>query len=109
MKGHRVIYFVLIPSILFIVVFSLDKEYYRKEKFKKAKKSFAIMTAYSTGTVRHSMNGTFQYSLKNETYSFKQYEDFSMLSIGDTVEIEYSIEDNGVAKVSNKYYMEKYR
>lgn len=32
-----------------------------------------------------------------------------MLSIGDTVEIEYSIEDRSVARVVNEHYMDKYK
>jgi len=109
MKNNKIIYYVLIPSIVFILVFSFGKEYYRKEKLKRTKKAFAVMVEFSTGTVRHSMRGTFQYKINNNTYKFIQSEDFSMLTIGDTVEIEYSIEDNSVARVINKHYMDKYK
>lgn len=109
MKNNKIIYYILIPSIVFILVFSFGKEYYRKEKLKKTETAFAVMIEYSTGTVRHSMRGTFQYKINGNTYKFIQSEDFSMLSIGDTVEIEYSIEDNSVARVINKHYMDKYK
>lgn len=109
MNNNRIIYFILVPSIVFILIFSFGKEYYRKEKLKRTKNALAVMVEYSTGTVRHSMSGTFQYEINDNTYKFIQSEDFSMLSIGDTVEIEYAVKDNSVARVINKHYMDKYK
>lgn len=102
----------LILTLLFIsfgIVYSFVRYEYRNKKLQKVQQGIAIFEKFSKRTVGDDAWGYFRYEIKQKTYRFKQSGDFSMLSVGDTVEIEYSIEDNSVARVINKHYMYKYK
>jgi len=74
---------------------------------KDSKEHWAIITRHRPITARSSAAGVFEYTISNETYSFQQSGDYTMLDIGDTVQIEYSVKDNNLAQVIDKYYYQK--
>lgn len=53
--------------------------------------------------------GTFIFRIGKKKYIFDYIGDFSYMNKGDTVLIKYSIEDPSVARVIDRYYMQKYK
>lgn len=82
-----------------VIIYSLTRDFYRKDKLENLTKGKAIIIKYSTGTSKHGKRGYFEYIVSGKKYKFIQQGDFSSFEIGDTLEIEYSIEDNSVARV----------
>jgi len=68
-----------------------------------------VLEIHKPETIHGSYSGLFKYRIRNKTYQFKEIGDFTMLRIGDTIEIKYAFEDYSVAKVFDKYDMKKYR
>lgn len=54
------------------------------------------------------INGRFTYFVNEKKYCLRYTGDFSYMNIGDSVLIEYAIEDPSLARVVDRYYMKKY-
>ncbi len=91
-------------------VYSLYRKNYEKEILTETatKKTWAI---YFENREGKGIVGTrfYYYNQKNKRIEFDQHKYFKDLKIGDTVLIEYAIEDNSVAHVVDKYYMQKHK
>ena len=94
--------------LFFALLFGLINED-RKQKLMQHSKitfGFLIEEDHSSLNFQH---GTFKFQVNGKIQVFDYSGDFSYLSKGDTVLIEYAIEDPTVAKVKDRYYMQKYR
>ncbi len=65
-----------------------------------------LIEEYSKGK---NPKGTFQFELKGKKYVIDHIGDFSYMKKGDSVLLQYSIEDPTVARVKDRYYMKKYK
>lgn len=97
--------------IIGIVFFSLLFNYYNYNKrlklLQNSNEIIGIMIKeYSKGK---SGSGTFKFKINEKKYVFREIADFSDIFKGDTVLIEYAVEDPTVARVKDKYYMQKYK
>lgn len=93
--------------IFFLIQWYLENR--ENRLLKKYYKTLAIVLEVHKPEVIHgSHTGTFQYKVEGKVYVFTQIGDYTLLKLGDTVEIKYATEDPSVAKVSDKFYMEKY-
>lgn len=90
-----------ISFLLIVILFSIIRDKYRDNKFENSVKSKAVLVKYSTGTAKHGKRGYFEYKISDHKFEFIQDGDFSNLKLGDTVEIEYSLEDKNVVRVIN--------
>ncbi|MNJ86056.1 hypothetical protein D3C87_35390 [compost metagenome] len=70
---------------------------------------FAILIEINGGNAHSPSSGDFKYKVNNEEYEFNQSGDYKFMQVGDTVLIEYAVEDHSVARVVDKYYMNKYK
>jgi hypothetical protein len=68
-----------------------------------------IVKIHTPKVIHGSYYGVFSYSVNNKNYSFDERGDFSLLNLKDTVLIIYSKKDHSVARVKDKYYLEKYK
>ncbi len=109
MKKENILLVLALAFVVFILIFSFLRDNYREKMLESTQKEKAIIVRVIQKTSKDDRGGKFKYSINGKDYDFRQSGDFSMLSIGDTVEIEYSIEDNSVARVINKHYMDKYK
>jgi hypothetical protein len=79
----------------------------RNTLFKKSKltQGFLVREDHSS---HKFLSGDFEFLVKNKKCSFRHNGDFSFLKVGDTVLIEYAIDDPTVARVKDRYYMKKF-
>ncbi len=102
-------YFSGILSIIVLIAIVVNI-YIDKKRNKLLEKSIDIkgvlIEKYSEGK---NKTGTFEFKLKNNKIKFDFIGDFSFLQVGDTVLIQYAIEDPSVARVKDRYYMRKYK
>ena len=99
--------------LIFILlgVFILFRDIDRNEKNKlleKSEETIAIILKKGGGSVNSPYNGKFKYFIDGQKYEFTQSGNFEFMNLGDTVLIEYAIEDHSVARVKDKFYMKKY-
>lgn len=93
--------------VFFSLLFNILNYYYRDELLKKSYSTIGIMIKdYSKGK---NGSGTFEFLIKSKKHYFREIKDFSHLKRGDTVLIEYAIEDPSVARVKDSYYMHKFQ
>lgn len=76
--------------------------------FQKTNTTLAILIEEHHGSERFR-NGRFYFFVNKERFEIKEFRNFKELTKGDTVLIEYSVEDPSVARVVDKYYMKRYR
>lgn len=109
-KSKNRIGYALLWSFFIFLIIRWYIEAREDELLKKYFKSTAVITEIHKPEVIHdSYSGTFQYKIKNKTYEFTQIGNYTLLKLGDTVEIKYAMGDYSIARVTEKYYMEKYR
>jgi hypothetical protein len=102
-------YFSGILSIIVLIAIVVNI-YIDKKRNKLLEKSIDIKgVLFEKYTEGKNKMGTFEFKLKNSKIKFDYIGDFSFLQIGDTVLIQYAIEDPSVARVKDRYYMRKYK
>jgi hypothetical protein len=99
------IWVVLIFLALLINMFIEDRN---QKLLNDSKTVFGFLKYEDHASLKYSF-GTFIFFVKNKKYEVKSIGDFSFLNQGDTVLITYAIKDPNVAKVTNRYYMRKYK
>ena len=101
----------IVTILVAIVLFSLQYCDEKREQhlLEYSKKTFAVIKKISHGSVRNPKHCYLKYSVDTKQYELRQSGDYTSFQIGDTVLIEYSIKDHSVARVIDKYYMQKYR
>lgn len=96
--------------ILIVMSYLMLRNYFDSKLLENAKETNAILIGKSSGHgVNETANGTFKYKVQNESLEFNQSGDYDFMKLGDTVLIEYAIENHSVARVKDKYYMKKYK
>lgn len=74
-----------------------------------AKEIPAKIIKIGTGAVRVPAYAIFRYKVGNDFFEFKESGDYSQFRLGDSVLIEYAIEDYSIARVIDPFYMQKYK
>ena len=98
----------VVLSLMFIVVILIVIKNIRNDfLLKRSREMNAIITHISHGAVRSPKRGEFEYVVNGKKHNFNEPGDYDAFSIGDTVLIEYAVEDHSVARVVDKFYMEK--
>lgn len=103
-RKNRFLAWVAVSFFAIVIVYSVVRDFYREKMLVDSKRGVAVIVNYSEGTSKHGKRGYFEYSVDGQLYDFIEEGDFSNLRIGDTVEIEYSVEDNGIVRVVNVNY-----
>lgn len=99
----RIVIFVMILIAVYVVV-----DNYRKDTLlRNSYRTTAIIKEIRHGAVRSSKRVEFTYSVNGRTYENNEPGNYDDFAIGDTILIEYAIEDHSVARVVDKYYMKK--
>jgi hypothetical protein len=94
--------------LFFVLLYSMLKEDREMKLLQHSKVTYGYLIEeyHESAKFRH---GFFYFYAGNERIEIKEFRYFSHLSKGDTVLIEYAIEDPTLARVKDKYYMQKYR
>lgn len=98
-----VVFSLMIISVIYILIKDIRNDFL----LKRSRETTAIITHISHGAVRSPKRGEFEYIVNGKKYNFNESGDYDAFSIGDTVLIEYAVEDHSVARVVDKFYMEK--
>ncbi len=101
--------------VYFLILFTIGGICYgiyydnrRNNLFKKSSIVKGILFEETHESVR-TAHGQFYFFINHKKVKLKEYSFFSHLKKGDTVLIEYAIEDPTVARVKDKYFMRKYK
>ena len=94
--------------IFFVLLYSMLRENRRQNLFQKSNITFAFLIEEYHGSERFR-NGRFYYFVNKVRFELKEFRNFKELSKGDTVLIEYALDDPSVARVKDPYYMRKYK
>ena len=95
--------------IIYILIQYLVESNNSKLLENSAKVKGIIIETHTPEVIHGSYYGIFTYNIGQKKYRFKELGDFSLLSVHDTVLIEYAIKDNSVARVVDKFYMTKHK
>jgi hypothetical protein len=97
--------------IVILIIFGLGYNIYNESRRNKLLKKSIIIKGFLVNEDHSShkfLSGDFEFRVNNKKYNFRHNGDFSFLKVGDTVLIEYAIEDPTVARVKDRYYMKKF-
>jgi hypothetical protein len=108
MSKTKHIFWSFLGALLFVsILFGIIRYNKRETLLKNSNSTFGILVRqYSKGK---NPNAVFTYKVKDKIYEFNQIGNYTNFKKGDTVLIEYAIEDPSVARVVDKYYMQKYK
>mgnify|MGYP000940153412 CR=1 FL=1 len=111
LRAKKYLPYFLLFVIGVLLVLSAIRDYYNKKILAGDTETLiAIITDITSGTgVRQAPDAKFYYFVKNKKYENHTNGNFNFMEVGDTVLIEYAIEDHSVARVVDKYYMKKYK
>lgn len=110
-QWKKLILVLLFSTIAVSLIVSYFQDSRKDRLLKNNNRTFAILIHSHDGTaVRAISYGVFIFRDKdNKKIKFEVSGDYTKLEIGDTVLIEYAVEDHSIARVIDKYYMQKYR
>lgn len=95
--------------VVVFIIYTALRESKEEELLQDYKTTTAIITKMSQSVYKSPASGDFKYYVDGRMYKFSQPGDYyKYMSIGDTVLIKYAIKDHNVARVIDKYYMQKY-
>lgn len=102
---------VLILSVILLIIgiYSFWNDHRTENLLIHNKKALGVFVSRNTTPVHGSPSINVKYKVGNVSYLLKERGSFSELKIGDTVLVEYAVKDNSVARVIDKYYMQKYK
>lgn len=92
----------------FALLYGMLREDRRMKLFQKSEVTIGFLIEEHHGSANFRY-GKFYFFVKNKRFDIKVWNYFNELSKNDTVLIEYAIEDPTVARVKDKYYMQKYK
>lgn len=99
---------VICVIIFFALLFNLLNEHRKERLLQKSNSVIGLLQKEDHSSLKFN-DGIFIFFVKNKKYIIRHKGDFSHLKKGVTVLIEYAIEDPSVARVVDKYYMQKYK
>lgn len=110
-RTKKYVPYILLGIIGLIVLFSaIRNSYYEHILNGKTKRCIGIITHITNGTGVRQISGVdFYYFVNGNRYENNDNGDFNFMKLGDTILIEYAIEDHSIARVADKYYMKKYK
>ncbi|HRO75734.1 MAG TPA: hypothetical protein PLP27_06280 [Crocinitomicaceae bacterium] len=104
---------IILSLAVFMMVFtiySLFRDRKENQLLEYSRTTTAILIKVSQGSPKSPSSGHFKYTIKGKEYKFSQSGDYYKdMNIGDTVFIKYAIEAPSVARVIDRYYMQKYK
>lgn len=101
--------FLFFSLVVIFIIYTFLKEKKDDKLLENNIEHFAILIKINEGNTHAPSSGDFKYKIKNKEYEFNQSGDYKFMQVGDTVLVEYAVEDNSVARVVDKYYMQKYK
>lgn len=100
---------ILLIVLLLTGAFLIYRNYLDDKMLENFHTTFGILTNKKDGEAVHgTASGEFEYNIKGVKYKFTESGNFLFLNLGDTVLIKYAKKDFKVAKVIDKYYMQKH-
>jgi hypothetical protein len=108
-RGNTIMGILFFSFIGCFIVYTFIREKKDNQLLEKSIKHFAILIEIDGGNTHSPSSGDFKYKIDSKEYEFNQSGDYSFMQVGDTVLIEYAIKDHSVARVIDKYYMQKYK
>lgn len=99
---------IVVGVMISFVVFRLFQNTREDRLLEETKQIKTILTEINKSAVRSPATGKYRYSVNGTDYEYEENRNFNDLKVGDTILIEYSVEDPSVARVVDKYYMKKY-
>ena|SRR6218665_1550565 len=110
MKRSKQLLIVTVAILLIVITYRGINEYRKDKALKNSKSTIGILSEIHTPKGVRDLNyGIIQYRVNGIQYETKSFKNYSILKLGDTVQIEYAIRDNSIARVVDKYYMKKYK
>ena len=106
---NRLGYAILGTFLIFFLINLYLEERENKMLTEYYKTTAIVIEIHKPEVIHDAYSGTFQYKIKSKTYKFTQVGNYTLLKLGDTVEIKYATKDPSVVKVIDKFYMKKYR
>jgi len=101
---------ILLFVIFFVVIFRACQNQHDTKLLENSIITNAIIIEIRTGeAVKSIPTVTYSYNVKGKIYKYEENRNINDLRIGDTLLIEYAVEDHSVARVIDKYYMQKYK
>ena len=101
---------ILLFVIFFVVIFRACQNQHDTRLLENSVITNAIIVKIRTGeAVKSIPTATYSYKVKGINYEYEECRNFNDLRIGDTILIEYAVEDHSVARVVDKYFMQKYK
>jgi hypothetical protein len=94
--------------MILVLIYRINQNKYEQRVLKSSLRTTAIIVKIEKVAVRDPASGTFLYKIGKRQYKFEETGDFTFMEVGDTIEIEYSKKDFSIARVIDKYYMQKY-
>lgn len=93
----------ILPIVLSILcIYNFWQEKNKEELLKNGSKTFGIFISRNERAVHGSPSINVRYKVNGTKYILKEYGGFPSLKVGDTVLVEYAVEDNSVARVVGK-------
>lgn len=108
-KLNTILTIVVFSFMGIFIIYTFVKEKKDAELLSNSLEHLGILTKKNSGNSHAPSSGDFKYKIDKIEYSFNQSGTFDFMEVGDTVLIEYAVEDPSVARVVDKYYMKKYR
>lgn len=111
MNKSKLMLWIIVLAFLAYLIYQFAKENFENHALKNSKPTVGVLIEIHTPqVVRGSYYGVIKYEVNGKEYEMKSLdEDYSMLKVGDSVQIEYSVEDYSIARLVDKYYMKKNR
>lgn len=110
MNNKKILLIIVLGLFFIIPLIQWINEEIKSNKLKESKECYSrLIEVHYNDAVHGSAYGILEYQVNNKKYMLKDLGDYRMMKIGDTVLIKYADKDHSVARVTDKYYMRKYK
>jgi hypothetical protein len=106
--GNKFLIVCLVCFIFIGLTYNIYNDHKRQKLFQNSKNTIGILIEESHSSQKFLV-GYFYYYVGKKKFKIREKQNFSHLKKGDTVLIRYAVEDPSVARVIDKYYMQKYK
>lgn len=107
-KEYR-LYIPFMIGVLLIIIQRGCIDINEEKLLKNSKTSLGEITKIIHAAPKTSKGMNFKYIVNGKQYEGYSWGDHELFEVGDTILIEYAVEDHSVARVVDKYYMQKYK
>lgn len=109
MNRKNLVVILLIGFAVLLSLYNLILTKKKDEKLEIGNEVYGIIISIDSAPVHGSPSSKIEYKVENVKYILVEDGNFFSMDVGDTVLVKYSIEDHSVARVTDKYYMKKYK